>query len=312
MERETERLAVEMIRVGYMSDIHLEIERNDLAQRRHLAGGGHWHMPVTTPEEAARQAIVGHPSLGPSLAEMKGKTDLFVLAGDIDLDHRGFEYARQVAAYLGVPIVYIMGNHEGYGGCDLDLMLPELRAMAAASSGEVTFLENESATFNLAGERLHVLGCTLWTDYMLLGDSESAMRSASHGINDHRCIRLRDRFLSPLAAKGLHEASRNWLEGEMARIREREGERAKILIVTHHAPHPHGTAKQHRGGRLSPAFASDMTVEIETWHPVAWIFGHTHYSCQLEIGGVPVVSAQRGYLPDPGAKEFRPRVIELE
>lgn len=301
-----------MIRIGYMSDLHLEFERDELSQRRHLAGGGNWHMPVTSPEEAARQTIVGHPFLGPSLTEVKGKIDLMVLAGDIDFDHLGFDYAKEVAGYLGVPVAMVIGNHEGYRGYDLDLLIPELRAASAASSGKVHFLENDAVVLDLSGKRLHVLGCTLWTDYNLLGNPHTAMRDAALGLNDHGCIQFNGKIFSPSVAREMHFSSRQWLGQEIQRIRTAEGEQANILIVTHHAPHPDGAAAEYRGTRLSPAFESDLSQEILEWRPDAWIFGHTHFTCRLKIGDTSVLSAQRGYIFEPGARNFRPEIWEFE
>ncbi|WP_186464327.1 metallophosphoesterase family protein [Nitrospirillum bahiense] len=99
---------------------------------------------------------------------------------------------------------------------------------------------------------------------------------------------------------------------EVKRIRAEDGEDAKILIVTHHAPVRGASGPQYVGDPLSPAFASDLTEEIISWRPVAWIFGHTHFNLDTQIGGTRVVAAQRGYLGyEPGSEEFRPKVIEV-
>lgn len=292
------------ITIGYMSDLHNEFER----------GRG-----PTRPErewfslKQSRTSIQSHPSIGPVLDGLRGvKLNLMVLAGDIDIGEEAVVYADKVALFLSVPVILVMGNHEAYGGRDLDLLVPEFRSAARATDGRVTFLENEVTTFDLPDGRLHVLGCTLWTDYQLLGSAETAMAKAANGLNDHRRIFLRGRLLSPERARELHQESLDWLRRSVAHIRSTEGAEAKILIVTHHAPHQDGSAPQFRAGDLAPAFASDLTAEIRDWRPVAWIFGHTHHSCRIDVHGIPVVSAQRGYLgSEAGAADFVPAVIEI-
>ena len=55
-----------------------------------------------------------------------------------------------------------------------------------------------------------------------------------------------------------------------------------------------------------------MTEEITAWRPVAWVFGHTHYSFDTMFGDTRIVSAQRGYVCiEPEAEGFMPKVIEI-
>ncbi len=292
------------ITIGFMSDLHNEFER----------GGGPArpdHQWLCLKQD--RDAIQGHPGIGPVLDGLRGtKLDLMVLAGDIDIGEDAVAYADQVALFLGVPVVLVMGNHEGYGGRDLGLLIPEFRSAARATNGRVVFLENEAACFDLPDGRLHVLGCTLWTDYDLLGSMETAMAKAAASLNDHRWIFLKGRLLSPAKARELHQDSLDWLHRSVAHLRATEGLQAKILIVTHHAPHGDGNAPQYRTGELAPAFASDLSTAIGDWRPTAWIFGHTHHSCRIDVEGIPIVSAQRGYLgAEAGSATFVPGLIEI-
>jgi len=300
--------AIRKIRLALMSDIHNEFE----------APTG-----PTNPTAAwmalhrSRKRIPGHPEAGPLLDGLRGEgVDIVVLAGDIDVGVRGIEYAKRASMFLGVKSVYVCGNHEGYHGRDLDLLIPEMRTAARATNGWVTFLENEAAVFDFDGQRLHVLGCTLWTDYEANGsepgDISFAMGCAGDGLNDHTRIFVRGRILTPMLARDLHLESRAWLGQEVERIRAEGGDDAKILIVTHHAPIQEANGPQFVGGRLAPAFVSDLTGQIAEWRPSAWFSGHTHYSLDTSVGGTRVVSAQRGYVCcEPGAEGFVPRVIEI-
>lgn len=63
------------------------------------------------------------------------EADVVVLAGDIHTSTRGMVWARE--AFAGRPVIYVAGNHEGYGQYWLPLM-DELRAVATE---DVHFLE---------------------------------------------------------------------------------------------------------------------------------------------------------------------------
>lgn len=290
------------MKIAVASDLHLEREPPGRPSAEWLA------------LDAARRAVPGHPAVGPLLYALVGAVDLVVLAGDIAVSMDAFHYAEEVSRFVGAPVVIVLGNHEGDDGRDLDILVPEMRAAARATDGRVTFLENESAVFEVGGRRLHVLGCTLWTDFAVNGarpgEIAQAMNGARDGITDFERIHVRGRRLSPEAAQEMHLASRTWLGAEVARIRAADGEDADILVVTHHAPLPEACGPALVGGRKTPAFASDLTTEIAAWRPRAWVFGHTHFDLDTVVGATRVVSAQRGYLGvDPGAETFLLKVL---
>jgi Icc-related predicted phosphoesterase len=275
--------AAAMTRIAVASDLHIEFERPS--------------EPGPPPVEDGV-----HPTDGPDLGAIHGAVDLLILAGDIDLGTFGIAYADEAARYLGVPVVYVLGNHEAYHG-DLDAVLDGCRAAAAETGGRVLFLQNDAV--EVAGVR--VLGCTLWTDYAINGDAAAGMRDAAEGLADHRLIRTGGRRFMPADALVRHEESRGWLAGELAR--EAAG---PVVVVTHHAPVRAAIEPRFEGSPLSPAFVSDLGHLIDTHAPAAWIWGHTHFSVDVTRRGTRCISAQRGY---PGEHEavvhFRPAVIEV-
>ena len=112
--------------------------------------------------------------------------DVVVLAGDIDRSTRGVTWARQ--RFPETPVLYVAGNHEHYDE-RIGRLTEKLREAAAGSN--VHILENE--TFELNGYRF--FGATLWTDFNLHGDRQSAMLAAGSkegGMVDFRKIRRRD------------------------------------------------------------------------------------------------------------------------
>ncbi|WP_281356625.1 metallophosphoesterase [Parvibaculum sp.] len=289
-------------RIALMSDLHNEFEPPS-------SPSGAWFALNT-----ARKKIDKHPKVGPLLDGLaKADLDLVVLAGDIDIGKQGFVYAEKVAAFLGVPVVYIAGNHEAYKR-DLGGTVDDLRELSLTNA-DAHFLENDELVLEKDGRRLHVLGCTRWTDYEVNSKEEKkisgAMHQASRQLNDHQLVRYGLKMLEPFDLRNIHFESRAWLDHEVSRIRADEGEDALILIVTHHAPVPEANG-EFVCGDLSPAYASDLTAEIEKWHPNAWCFGHTHIDFDRTYGRTRVLSSQRGYTGhEEGADKYEPLVFTL-
>jgi predicted phosphodiesterase len=284
------------MRILYMSDLHLEMERWRLS------------VPGWPAFRARHRQAAAHPARGPMLDQV-GAVDLVVLAGDIHNGLRGIVYAEQVAKYLAAPVVYVAGNHEFYYQ-DMGRLLPALGTAATHSKGDVTFLENGIASFTLAGRRLNVLGCTLWTDFRLHGHDAPAMRYAARQMNDYAYINSFGALLTPEDTQARHAASRRWLHVSLGRLREREPD-ALNLVVTHHAPSAAFLGE--RTGPIAPAYACEALAEYGPYLPAAWIHGHTHFRHDSMARGIRVVSAPRGYVQYDGsaALEYRPGVLEL-
>lgn len=303
-------MALPVVRIGLMSDLHLEFEH--AYWDRVAAIARTFDEPRMNRALALQQALhaePGHPQLGPDLRALKAeRPDLLMLPGDIDIGMRGIDYADAVARYLEAPVIYVCGNHEAYRH-DLAQLVPALRRRAAETDGRVIFLEQERADFQIRGCRLAVLGATLWTDYRLIGDQVAAMGRAARALNDHNLIAYDGRRCMPQDELALHEATRTWLAEAIPAAR-RDSDR--VVVATHHGPLPDANAEEYRGDPLSPAFTSDLRPEIDRWAPDLWVWGHTHFSTETTLGRTRLVSAQRGYLgSEPGAADFVPILIEL-
>jgi Calcineurin-like phosphoesterase len=285
-----------MIRILYMSDLHLEMER--------------WRLNVVgwAAFMARHRAVSLHPLRGPMI-EQVGHIDLIVLAGDVHCGVRGIVYAERLARFLRAPVVYVAGNHEFYDQ-DIARLLPALRRAAARTNGRVWFLENNVASFSFDAQPVHVLGCTLWTDYDLYGDPAGAMQTARRRMNDHDAIHNGKHVFTPEEALHRHLASRVWLHRTLARLQRYEAG-ARTLVVTHHAPS--GAALGERSGGIGPAYASELLLEFASHAPTAWIHGHTHFRHESVEEGIRFVSAPRGYVLYDGtaAQEYQPGILEL-
>src|SRR5262245_43407208 len=106
--------------------------------------------------------------------------DVVILAGDISTKWHGITWARQ--HFAGVPVIYILGNHEYYGENFLSLV-GKLRELAQGSSIHV--LENESVTIG----DFHFFGGTFWTDMELNSDWLTGAIEARHSMNDYKRVR---------------------------------------------------------------------------------------------------------------------------
>jgi predicted phosphohydrolase len=279
------------MRILYMSDLHLEMESFRLA------------IPGWTDFLARHSRVLRHPSRGPMLNEV-GKVDLVVLAGDIHNGLRGIVYAEQVAQYLDAPVVVIAGNHEYYHQ-DTAVLVPALQN-AAQQTERVHFLENSSALFELKGEKVKVLGCTLWTDFTLHGNAETAMQNAQRIMNDYRFIEIERAPLAPFDTRAFYENSRKWLLREL----DQHEPGVKRIVVSHHSPS--GQALGKRQGAIAPAYASELIGAFDGMGLDLWIHGHTHFRHDSMIGGIRLVSAPRGYVGHDGAGvlQFQPGIIE--
>ena len=223
------------------------------------------------------------------------EADVVVLAGDIHLGREGRKWAR--SRFPDKPIIYVLGNHEFYRHS-----LPELtETLKRETDGShIHLLENSSV--EISGHTF--LGCTLWTDFQLSPDPEGAMQAAEGIMSDYsiefsperRVLRARD-------TARLHGKSVTWLRGTLAKC-----DRARTIVVTHHAPSDRSEAPYHANSPLKPAFASDLDSLVEQSGVPLWIHGHTHYNVDYVIGSTRVLTNQRGY-PDELCKGFDPSLV---
>lgn len=291
------------------SDLHIEFDRDCLDDildtRPRSVTRDHLDARTAFMANIEGRRHIGHPDLGPDLAGLPS-LDLFILAGDIDIGTAAVDYAAEAGRYLGCPVVLVPGNHEYYGS---DMAETQMAMREAADLAGVALLDGDRLALNIEGRRVVILGATLWTDYAVDGDPKAAMGRADMLMADHQHIELNDRLFRPADALQLHQAARAWLGQEVPAARQSAD---VVIVVTHHAPTPLGTAPRHHNSALSPAFCSDMAREIESWAPDLWVFGHTHYSTVLQIGATQLVAAQRGYLGHtPEAADFVPYVVEI-
>jgi predicted phosphodiesterase len=229
--------------------------------------------------------------------------DLLILAGDIGLRSRGVHLAG--THFPGpFPKVVIAGNHEFYAA-DYHGVIDLCRAEAKQYS-EVYFLERDQHIFKIRERSVRVLGCVLWTDFLLYGEESrlGAMMTAETFMNDFGIIRFEGATLKPAQTVELHQKSLAWLRQRLS-----EAHDGPTIVVTHHAPSERSQPPRHLGSRLAPAFSSNLDDFILEFQPDLWVHGHTHWGVDYRVGATRVYSNQRGY---PGEDcGFRREMIEL-
>lgn len=218
--------------------------------------------------------------------------DVVVLAGDIHNGPAGIEWAKR---QFGGPVLYLAGNHEPYDG-DFEETRRALRAAAAAS--HVRLLDCEEAV--IGGVRF--LGCTLWTDFDLLGEPGRTLALGRYRdwLVDYRAIGFGARRFAPDDSIALHHAHRAWLESALAAPFD-----GTTVVVTHHAPHPGSIAPAFATHPLNPAFVTDLDALMG--QAALWIHGHTHRAFDYVVRGTRIVCNPRGY---PGENTgFQPDLV---
>lgn len=284
------------MRIALMSDLHREF---------HPAGGR-----GSTAAVAPASAPFGLH--GPDLSSLRGCCDLLAVPGDLDTGTKSAEALVAASEYLDVPVIYVPGNHEFYGQ-RIGKAIRQLRARLAGTRvhlldrDELVLCRGCDGRWNpssaLAAENtdaVRILGCTLWTDFALLGADkvDLAMDLARGRKNDFRRINVGPddigrevyRKLLPRDTRGFHLRDLRWLRDRLA-----EPFAGETVVVTHMAPSIMSVPPEIRADLIASTYASPLEGFIEETQPAAWLHGHTHMSSDYAIGRTPVACNPFGY-----------------
>ncbi len=211
--------------------------------------------------------------------------DVVVLAGDIGPPR----LAAAWALGFDKPVLYVLGNHEFYGG-RIDDTAAELKRLCAGT--HVHVLDDEEVV--LGGVRF--LGSTLWTDFMLFGAGDArvdAMAQAQRLMRDFSRIRVGDEataLFTPTDAAMRFERHASWLQRGLS-----VPHAGPTVVVTHHAPSPQSIHPRFAGAALNACFVSDAEHLAGADRVQLWVHGHTHDSFDYVVRGTRVVCNPRGY-----------------
>ena len=211
------------------------------------------------------------------------KADLIIIAGDLDVRTRGIEWLLNTIT--SIPIIYILGNHEYYGG-SYPATLLKIKQKALGTNVHV--LENE--TIDIDGIRFH--GATMWTDFSLLGNPKYYGIICQERVNDYKKIRRDPTYskLRTIDTFSFHNQSRKWLEQSLSM-----SDKTCNIVITHHAPSAQSLSDNQRCEPVAAAYASNLESIMEMHSPHLWIHGHIHKQSHYYIGQTEVRCNPRGY-----------------
>ncbi len=215
----------------------------------------------------------------------RNDADVVVLAGDL-------ARPRDSAAWaLGFdkPVLYVLGNHEFYGG-SIDGTADELKRLCAGT--HVHVLDDDEIVI----DGVRFLGSTLWTDFMLFGGGDhrgAAMVEARNFMRDFSRIRTLEassEAFTPESSAALFTRHADWLDRQLAALHA-----GPTVVITHHAPSRQSIHPRYADSLLNACFVSDAEYLLGTDRSQLWIHGHTHDSFDYTVHGTRVVCNPRGY-----------------
>jgi predicted phosphodiesterase len=225
-----------------------------------------------------------HLSVG-GLQQPHNDADVVVLAGDIARPSESAAWALQ----FDKPVLYVLGNHEFYGG-SIEGTADELKRLCAGT--HVHVLDDDEIVI----DGVRFLGSTLWTDFMLFGDGDArgaAMAGARHLMRDFSRIRLDDatsELFTPEGSAALFERHVDWLDRRLDAAHV-----GPTVVITHHAPSRQSIHPRYADSLLNACFVSNAEHLFKGDRAQLWIHGHTHDSFDYTLHGVRVVCNPRGY-----------------
>jgi predicted phosphodiesterase len=211
--------------------------------------------------------------------------DVIVLAGDIARPPEAVAWAST----LGKPVLYVLGNHEFYGG-SVAGTAAQFRALAAGTP--VRLLDDESAVIG----NVRFLGSTLWTDFLLFGEGEGRQEAQAQAVRfmrDYSRIRTGEEpqaVLTPGDTAARFQLHAAWLARELAKPHD-----GPTVVITHHAPSTRSIHPRFEGSMLNACFVSRAEHLLGGGRANLWIHGHTHDSFDYVVDGTRVVCNPRGY-----------------
>jgi predicted phosphodiesterase len=256
MIRNTAFLLCKGIRIGYISDVHTEVN--------HLKS----------------LEYVGNRNC-----------DVLVLAGDIgDPFAYNNSYKRFLEACTGIAkhTLVLAGNHEYYQSnrysmAQTKTKISTLCTVIGATNdsksecGTIRFMDNSVFTYHIPSSKhsIRFICSTLWSDI-----SREQEKQVCNGVNDYKRIM----GFTPERSRELFKRSSAFINESLSSLDSstHSSDSTRVttdIVVTHHAPTTIDVSNpKFTGSPLSSAFSSDFKYDPSKRPPYAWIFGHTHHN----------------------------------
>jgi len=224
---------------------------------------------------------------------IKPSASYLILAGDVG---SLYLYSALRAALERIcshfkAVLYVAGNHEYYiqKSNDERLLIDDLSARLHTLSDikGLYVLDRDSA---IVGDICFV-GCTLWSKpYMCI--PKYIVRI--HGISD-------------TLYETLHRNDLNYISNMMDYCRR---ENLRMVVVTHYSPSFKTIENCKSRSKRPTLYATDLHKYIK--HPIEmWCHGHTHNNMDINVGGIPVISNQRGKTSEKINSYLNDRIVTI-
>ncbi len=225
--------------------------------------------------------------------------DVLVAAGDINVGRTNTIHTLKYLAQHYEQVLYCPGNHEYYGGLELNgFNIPHEFSNKLPSN--VRMLNPGSFVY----DDVEFHGATLWTDF---GFDPMAELMYKKFIQDYRRI--------PDATHENVERLNHQHKGYFKYAYERMDRAKKQVFFSHFGPAYEAISDRWKNvdqasSLLNKYFYNDMGEWLSSLDDAIWLFGHTHDAVDVTIGQVRCLARPVGY-PGEHLQPYEPLVIEL-
>jgi Icc-related predicted phosphoesterase len=224
--------------------------------------------------------------------------DALVIAGDIAHGHgRALSWLETHAVPIGLPIVFVLGNHELCGHDFHDLRAEDYEKIG------VTLLHAGRPSVVVGGVRF--VGTTLWTNFEIADDRAASTSWFNREMPDAKDIDLGMRRLRARDVAAQHGVELVAIEGVLAQPFD-----GPTVMVTHHAVHRLSLRDPDNVQASDGSYASDLGGVIERHKPAFWVHGHTHDFRDYMVDRTRIVCNPRGYSAEAG-RFYRSLIVEV-
>lgn len=224
--------------------------------------------------------------------------DILILAGDIGyLDDQNYSWHPfwDWASENFEQAIVAMGNHEFYKSFDI----------ANLSDGhKLQIQQNIAAYYNavIPIEDTDIIVSTLWSSIPL---QEAAY--TEQVISDFRRIMSKGELLTFADFNREHRRCLDFIKSAVS-----QSNAAHKIVVTHHVPSFRMLCPKFKDSKANGAFIVELEDFIKASDIDFWIYGHSHYNVDIQIGNTLCVSNQLGYVFHNEHDSFRNNaVIEI-